>query len=209
MKKFSIPYLAPFGAFLVFTYAAQWIPYGVYLAYPLKTVIVGGMLFFYRRSYPEIKLKCSWIAPLVGIIAFVVWVVPDGWYPKIGSSAFNPYIFGNDWIAFVLIVFRLIGAVIVVPIMEELFWRSFALRWLIREDFTTVPIGAFTWFSGMAVVLGFGFEHHEWLVGLLVGILYNGLLYSKKNLSDCIIAHAVTNLLLGIYVLATHTWTFW
>jgi CAAX prenyl protease-like protein len=59
------------------------------------------------------------------------------------------------------------------------------------------------------VIIGFGFEHHRWLVGLLAGIGYNALLYYKKDLSSCVIAHAVTNLLLGIYVLFTQQWTFW
>jgi CAAX prenyl protease-like protein len=209
MKKRYWPYIVPFLAFLIFTYAGLGIPYGIYIVYPIKTVVVGGILYYYRKSYTEISFKCSWIAPLVGILAFVVWVLPEGWYPQLGSSVFNPYTFGKGWISLALIVFRLIGAVIVVPIFEELFWRSFVIRWLINENFISVPIGTFTWFSCIVIVLGFGFEHHQWLVGLLAGILYNVLLYTKKNLADCIVAHAVTNLLLGSYVLLTRQWTFW
>jgi len=209
MKKIYWPYIVPFLVFLVLTYAGSWIPHGTYILYPIKTIAVGAILYYYRKSYPEITLKVLWIAPLVGILVFIVWVLPKGWYPQIGSSQFNPYTFGKGGISYILIAFRLIGAVIVVPIFEELFWRSFAIRWLINEKFSSVPIGTFTWFSCTAIVLGFGFEHHRWLVGLLAGILYNGLLYYKKNLSDCIIAHAVTNLLLGIYVLLTQQWTFW
>lgn len=211
MKKLYLPYLVPFAAFLVLTYGGSlsWIPYGTYLLYPIKTIIVGGLLYFYRKSYAEISFHCSWLALPAGILVFILWVLPEGWYPQIGSSAFNPYTFGKGWVAFLLITFRLIGAVIVVPIMEELFWRSFAIRWLINENFTNVPIGTFTWFSCIAVVLGFGFEHHRWLAGLFAGILYNALLYYKKDLSSCIVAHAVTNLLLGIYVLVTQQWTFW
>lgn len=187
------------------------ISYGTYIFYPIKTLLVGFFLYFYyrRKFYPEITFKCSWIALFVGILVFIGWVLPEGWYPQIGASEFNPYTFGKGWVSYILIAFRLIGAVIVVPIMEELFWRSFAIRWLINEKFTSIPIGTFTWFSCLAIVLGFGFEHHRWLVGILAGILYNTLLYYKKNIADCIIAHAVTNLLLGIYVLVTQQWTFW
>ena len=209
MKKQYLPYLVPFFVFLILTYAASWVPHGSYFLYPLKTLVVGALLYYYRQSYVELRASVSWLALLVGILVFVIWVLPEGWYPQLGSSEFNPYTYGKNWIAVVLILFRLVGAVIVVPIFEELFWRSFAIRWLINEDFTTVPIGKFTWFSCTAIVLGFGFEHHRWLVGLLAGVLYNALLYYTKDLSSCIIAHAVTNLLLGIYVLLTQQWSFW
>ena len=198
------------------------IPYGMYIFYPLKTLLVAALLYYYRKSYSEIVFKFSWLALIVGIITFVVWVVPEQWYGqvtlgswkfnpfKLGFSEFNPYLFGKNWIAYLLIVFRLTGAVLVVPIMEELFWRSFAIRWLINDkDFTQVQIGTFTWFSCSVIVLGFGFEHHRWVVGILAGILYHALLYYKKDLFHCILAHAVTNLLLGIYVLVTAQWTFW
>ena len=212
MKKIYWPYLVPFLAFLVFTYAGPLFPpYGVYLCYPLKTIVVAGILYYYRKAYVEITRRFSGWALLAGVLVFVVWVLPErlGWNPQILPSEFDPYRFGQGGLAYVVIAFRLIGAVVVVPIFEELFWRSFALRWLIDENFTSVPIGQFTWFSCVAIVLGFGFEHQQWFTGLLAGIAYNALLYYRKNLSDCIVAHALTNLLLGIYVLLTQKWFFW
>ncbi len=276
IKKAYFPYLLPFAAFLVLTYAGALIPDGTYLFYPIKTLVVGALLFYYRRSYTELHFKWSWLAVLVGIAAFVIWVLPEGIYPHLGWSRFNPYPVSfqvtdetldglqddgipqhilqaleslkdqeietettflkairqrlekkdlvqyrdnilshavsrerQQWVVILLFVFRFLGAVIVVPIVEELFWRSFALRWIIDENFTTVPIGAFTWFSFLVIVLGFGFEHHRWLVGLAAGVIYNGLLYYKKDLSACVLAHAVTNLLLGVYVLLTQQWNFW
>lgn len=206
------PYVMPFLVFGLLTYAGSdsLSSHAPYLIYPLKTLIVGVILYAYRRSYPELVINFSWLALLVGIVTFVVWIAPEGAYPLLGNpTGFHPYIYKSSWIVWGLIVFRFIGAVIIVPIMEELFWRSFAIRWLINEQFTTVPIGKFTWFSCIAVVLGFGFEHHQWLVGLAAGILYNGLLYYKKDLFSCVLAHAVTNLLLGVYVLLTHQWTLW
>ena len=213
MNTTFLPYIVPFAAFLILTYAGTGIPRGAYWLYPIKTLVVGGLLLYYRKSYAELRWKFSRRtlaeAVAVGIIVFIVWVAPDRWYPHLGSSEFDPYTFGRNWLAAVLIAFRLIGAVLVVPMFEELFWRSFALRWLIKEEFIEVPIGAFSWFSCIAVVLAFGVEHHQWLVGLLAGIAYNALLYRTKNLSACVLAHAVTNLLLGVYVLWTHQWNFW
>ena len=206
------PYMMPFLVFGLLTYAGSdaLSAHAPYLVYPVKTLIVGALLYAYRRSYPELALHFSWLAVLVGIAAFVIWVAPEGTYPLLGTPAgFHPYIYQRSWIVWGLIGFRFLGAVIVVPIMEELFWRSFALRWLIHEQFTTVPVGKFTWFSCLVVILGFGLEHHQWLVGLAAGVLYNGLLYYKKDLFSCVLAHAVTNLLLGVYVLLTYQWTLW
>jgi len=214
IKKEYWPYLVPFGAFLLLTYLGVGLsPHGLYVFYPIKTLVVGGILYAYRRDYPELcwrlSARSAGLASLLGGVVFVIWVVPDDWYPHLGSSSFDPYFYGNNWIAVILIVFRLAGAVLVVPLFEELFWRSFIVRWLIDEDFRRLPIGAFTWFSCLATVIAFGFEHNQWLVGLLAGVAYNALLYYKKDLVTCVLAHAVTNLCLGIYVLLTQQWGFW
>ena len=207
IKKIYLPYLVPFLVFLGFTY----LPGSPALIYPLKTLAMGAVLWYYRKAYTEIRPHFSWLAMVVGIVTFVLWVAPEGLYPRIqlGSSEFNPYTLDAAWQLYGFIVFRIIGAAIVVPIFEELFWRSFAVRWLINEEFTTVPVGAFTWFSCCVVILAFGFEHDRWLVGLVAGVLYHALLYYKKDIFECILAHAVTNFLLGIYVLATQQWSFW
>jgi hypothetical protein len=93
--------------------------------------------------------------------------------------------------------------------MEELFWRSFLLRYAITSDFKSIPLGQFSWFSFIAISLLFGLEHHRWLVGIVAGMVYAGLLYRRKNLFDPIVSHAITNLLLGIYVVVTGKWSFW
>jgi CAAX prenyl protease-like protein len=103
----------------------------------------------------------------------------------------------------------LIGATLIIPVVEELFWRSFALRFLIKPDFKSVTLGQFTWFSFLVVSIAFGFEHHRWLPGIVAGMVYAGVLYRSRNLFSPIQAHATTNFLLGIYVIATKQWHFW
>ena len=107
------------------------------------------------------------------------------------------------------LAFRLAGAAIVIPLAEELFWRSFALRFLEKSAFKSIPLGQFSWFSFILVSLAFGLEHHRWLPGIIAGLAYAGLLYRTKNLFSPILSHAVTNLLLGVYVLSTGRWEFW
>jgi len=208
-----LPYIIPFAFFIGLSYLGSQFESGIYYMYPVKTIVVGVSLFIFRKNYIElyqkIKLKSIIIAFFIGILVFIIWILPEGLYPTLGTSQFNPYLFENkSWIVF-LIIFRLIGAVIVVPIFEELFWRSFLIRWIINQDFKKVSIGKFTWLSFSLTVLFFGIEHHRWLVGFIAGAVYNGLLYREKNIVPCIIAHGVTNLILGIYVLVTQQWGYW
>lgn len=141
----------------------------------------------------------------------VIWIAPEGYLPQFGqNSGFDPHAFGGSKTAAIgLIAVRLIGAAVIVPVMEELFWRSFLMRYLINPDFRSVPVGAFTWFSFIGVAILFGLEHHRVVVGIIAGLLYGLLLIRQKKLKGVILAHGVTNLGLGIYVLLTGSWMFW
>ena len=208
--RFAVPYVMPFGVFLLFTGIASYTSVSVFWSYPAKTILVGVMLLAFRHEYTEIKLKLSWLAILMGLLTFVLWILPEGYYPLLGQSEeFTPYQLTSRGWRLAWIGFRMAGAIVIVPIMEELFWRSFLLRYLINPDFKQVPLGAFSWLSFCGTVILFGVEHHRWLPGIVAGIIYTLLLYRKKDLSDCILSHATTNLALGIYVLATRQWKYW
>jgi hypothetical protein len=99
----------------------------------------------------------------------------------------------------------------VVPVIEELFWRGWLMRWLIdSRNFEKVPIGTYQWAAFWLVAVLFAAEHGPyWEVGLLAGIAYNYWLTRTRNLADCILAHAVTNAALGIFVLGTGEWQYW
>ena len=130
-------------------------------------------------------------------------------FATMGSSeAYDPGILPEK-AYYTFIAVRLAGTALVVPVFEEIFWRSFVLRYIINQDFTKVKIGAFTWMSFLISSLLFGSEHNLWLAGIMAGVFYNLLLYWSKNIYACIIAHSITNLLLGIYVLKTGSWQFW
>ena len=105
--------------------------------------------------------------------------------------------------------FRIAGAVLVVPLMEELFWRSFLIRYIIDKNFDSVRMGTFTWASFLITAVLFGFEHNYILAGIMAGVFYNLLLYKTRSLAQCVLAHAVTNLALAIYVVSTGKWQFW
>ncbi len=203
-------HVAPFLLFFLFIYLGPLLNIPKWVLYPLQTVIISGILVFYWGAYKdEIRFSLDWIAIIAGVAVFFIWVLPEGLYPQLSTSEFNPYELTTGNAVFVLIAFRLIGASLVVPLAEEIFWRSFALRFLIRSDFKAVPLGRFSWFSFVMVSIAFGLEHHRWLPGIVAGLIYAGVLYRTKNLLSPILAHAVTNFLLGVYVLATGQWDFW
>jgi uncharacterized protein len=111
----------------------------------------------------------------------------------------------------VTIVFRFLRLVLVVPLLEEIFWRGFLLRFLVNENFDDVPFGKFSWLSFTIVALAFGFSHPraDWPAAMLTGMLYNWVAYRTKSLSTCVLTHAVTNLLLGLWIMKTGQWGFW
>jgi CAAX prenyl protease-like protein len=184
--------------------------------YPVKTIAVALLLIFYRNSYSEIicsdlaKNGRTLFAIITGIIVFILWINMDWPLATIGSSkGFDPTIVSENFTRYIIIGFRIVGASLIVPIMEELFWRSWLLRYIISPDYRSVEIGRFTLSSFLIGTVMFGMEHNLWLAGIMAGAIYSLLLYRTKSLAQCILAHGITNMLLGIYVLNTGKWHFW
>lgn len=215
-KKNWVPYVVPFIVFMVLTEADRYFPAQAHLLYMVKTITVGGLLWFWRHSYASdftLKMRHGALMTAVaaGFIVLAIWILPDKLFPQYGTDyVFNPFSFNiPQFPAYTVIAVRLFGAVIVVPVMEELFWRSFLLRYLINPDFKKVSLGTFSWFSFIAVVILFGIEHHRLFQGMIAGVIYTALVIHQKSLRVCILAHGVTNLGLGVYVISTQSWEFW
>lgn len=188
----------------------------VYLLYPVKAAFVGLALLLLWSRYSEIrlgdilKLPSTLVSVATGIVVFVLWINMDWPFATMGSPAgYDPTVFEGGPVRTGLILARLAGAVLIVPVMEELFWRSFLLRYIIKPDFIKVAVGEFAWGAFLITTVLFGLEHNLWLAGMMAGAAYNLLLYYTKSVTQTIIAHAATNLLLGIYVLHTGQWRFW
>jgi CAAX prenyl protease-like protein len=102
-----------------------------------------------------------------------------------------------------------LGSPFVVPPLEEVFYRSFLYRYLVRQDFLAMPLGEFRWSSFVIVSAVFGLAHNEWLAGIICGAAYQGLVVRKGRLGDALTAHAITNFLLGCWVVGRGAWNFW
>ncbi len=184
--------------------------------YPVKAVLVAALLVYLFRNYQELRfsdfcqLKHTAGSVLLGLLVFVLWINMDWEFATIGESkGFDPTMIDSDEMRNVLICFRIFGAALVVPIMEELFWRSFLIRYVIDSDFISVRIGTYTLMSFVICSVLFGLEHNLVLAGVMAGVAYNLLLYWTKSVGQCVLAHAVTNFVLGLYVLQSGNWQFW
>jgi hypothetical protein len=106
---------------------------------------------------------------------------------------------------------RIAGAVLVVPVMEELFWRDYLWRMILApNDFKLAKVGEWGWMPFLIVSGVFSVVHGNWwLTAIVWALMVGALLVYTKSLGACIIAHATTNLLLALYVLKTHDWSFW
>ena len=224
-----LPRILPFALYLFFLVFAQgiawladhvpavavWETWAFLWLYPIKIAAVSGALLFFWPAYQELKgtplspARDVLLAVGVGVAMYLVWIsVTWPWATQGQPTAYNPFLAGTGT-GPTLAAIRLLGAAVVVPIMEELFWRSFLLRYLVSPCFDAVPLGTFTLFSFIATIVLFGLEHHLWLAGMLAGLAYTLLLYRTRQLWPSIIAHGVTNLALGIHVLVTGEWILW
>ncbi len=184
-----------------------------YWFYLAKTVLGAGLLWVVWPAVAELRWRVSWEAVGVGIAVFVVWVGLDPWYPKLGKAApaWNPFAaFGDaSGLGWLFILARLVGVVLVVPPLEEVFYRSFLYRYLRKADFGSLSLAAFHGPAFVATSVVFGLTHREWLAGILCGLAYQGLVCAKGRLGDAMVAHAITNLLLGLWVVVRGAWQFW
>lgn len=181
--------------------------------YPVKVGTVAFALWYFRGEYRELL---TWpgrrpllVSLLLGVLVFVLWINLDtGWLDLGGGPGYDPrHPDGElDW---ALVAFRLAGAALVVPLMEELFWRSFLLRWIERQDFLSVSAAEVGFRAILISSLLFGVEHSLWFAGILAGLAYAWLYRHYGNLWAPIAAHATTNLVLGVWVVQTGAWQFW
>jgi CAAX prenyl protease-like protein len=190
-----------------------WISSAEYWIYPLQTFACGALLLLYRQQYHFRPLRGVWFVIAIGVVVFVVWVAPQSLlgFPS-RRIGFNPTLLqAHPLASYATIVLRFARLVIVVPLVEEIFWRGFLLRYLINDDFWRVPFGAFSWFPFVAVTIAFALSHAvvDWSAALVCGALYNWVAHRTKSLGSCVLAHAITNLLLGAWIMRTQQWGFW
>lgn len=202
-----------------------------YWIYALKTLLVGGMLWSLRGYLPEMKWAFSGEALAVGVGIAVIWIGLEGLVPTLTElwdmtiklftgktpepatpePPWNPLAhFGdNSALGWTLVAVRVLGRSLVVPPLEEVFYRSFLYRSIAGAKFDQVPLGAWNPTAFIVTTLFFGLAHPgQWLPAIVCGAAFQLLVIRKKRLGDAILAHAITNLLISGYAIATGNWQF-
>lgn len=229
--------VAPFIVFLGLTACqGQFGEAGRYWFYLAKTVVGAWLVWSVWPAVTEMRWVFSWEAVVAGVAVFAIWVGLDGFYPSLDqliqkylypvfkslglaswcqpakvTGPWNPNLhFGEGTaLAWFFILVRIAGSSLVVPPIEEVFYRSFLYRYIAKPDFQSVPLGFFAWTPFLLTAAIFGFSHYEWLAGILCAFTYQGLVCWKKRLGDAMTAHAITNFLLGVWVVWKGAWHFW
>jgi len=198
---------APFAAFIFFLAAfPQW---------PLlRGAAAAVLLAVCWRHYRELRggwLPARQLALAIGVGAaiFVAWILLDQDWARLGDArdGFDPTRGGAfDWPG---TLGRFLVLAAGVPVMEELFWRSFLMRWIDARDFLDRDARGTT---RMALALSsalFAMEHSLWIAGLIAGLAYGWLYLRTNNLWAPVVAHTVTNAILGVWIVATGNWHLW
>jgi len=209
--------IAPFGLFITLLAAqpllehhfdARWIAVARGLA-------VGALLLFLwprfveLREAPALRAR-EWAAALAtGFGVFVAWINLDhGWMTFGGGQGFVP-LRADGSLDPGLVALRFLVLAAIVPVMEELFWRSFLLRWIDKRDFLAASPRDVSALAIVATAVLFASEHALWLAGLAAGLIYTALYVGTGNLRACVVSHALTNGLLGVWIVATRDWRLW
>jgi hypothetical protein len=220
LSRAAILRVAPFALFMLLLALRGALPADGALdprwVYAWTVLLVGGVLLWFAREYGEFAAQLlpdareTLLAIAVGVVVFVLWIQLDAPWMRLGeaTASFRP-VDAQGALQWPLIAVRWVGAALLVPVMEELFWRSFLMRWIESPQFETVVpqrVGA------KAVVLStfvFMLAHTLWLAAIIAGLAYAWLYVRSGKLWLPVIAHAVTNGVLGVWVVVTGNWGYW
>jgi len=215
----AIPYVVPFAAFLGFLVLRQVVPLTDLTEQILCLAVVGLLLASVSRKVIDFRVRNPLGTLAIGVLVFVLWIGPDRLIPGYrGFWLFSNSVTGQVKAGVseasrgdaVVLILRALRASLLVPILEELFWRAWLMRWLIRPDFESVPLGAYSVRAFWIVALLFASEHGPyWEVGLVAGVIYNWWMVRTKSLGDLILAHGITNAVLSAYVVFGGHWEYW
>lgn len=218
-KWAAAPYVLPFIVFMAFLAVQRFNPAPPVWDSGIRILVLGAVLVIFSRRQIDLGMSRPFWTVVVGIGVFALWITPDLLFPSYRNFwLFNNGLVGSAQTSLseasrhdpLLLTLRFVRAVALVPILEELFWRGFLMRWLINPKFEEVPLGAWTPIAFWFTALLFASEHGPyWDVGLLAGVVYNWWIVRTRRLGDLIWAHAITNACLSAYVIITHRWEYW
>ena len=194
------------------------------LFYPIQTVVCLVVLGFFWKHYEFRWSNGVWIGAVAGLVGIGFWLLPttlydhlgmtgkpDGFFEKLTGLAprkegFDPEVFEHPAAYWSSLILRFLRAVVVVALVEEIFWRGFLMRFLLDMDgnYWKVPFGKPAWISFVVVTLAFVLAHApiDYLGAVVYGALTYGVAVWTRSLLACVVMHGVANATMGAYALA-------
>lgn len=215
----ALPWIAPFIAFMAMLALTPSLGLSPKADLALRLLVPASVFIAFSTGAVSWKPRLPLASFLAGVAVFVLWVAPDllirGWrehwlFQNVVTGKLESTIPPNALTDSLVIALRILRAIVIVPLAEELFWRGWLMRWLIHHDFQSVPLGAYTRQSFWLTTVLFAAVHGPyWDVGLIAGAVYNMWMVRTKSVADLVLAHAVTNACLAVFVLMTNRWEYW
>ena len=225
-KDAWIPHIVPFVGWI---FLMQMLGDPAGWKYAVRSVVCLGLFLYCRawRWYPKLNPRNILPAVGVGVFVYAFWIAFEtdffarfeglhrlyltvGTQPPWKMAAVpDDLSYAPDVCGWPLTISRLLGSAFVISFIEEFFWRGWMYRWMLRDNFLKADLGEMDWKMFVAVALMFGLIHDRWLVGFLCGLVYGGFVIRTRDVWAAGIAHAVTNFLLGGYIIWTEKWEFW
>lgn len=219
LNRKALPFIVPFVVLVALIPIAGALALSARMELALRLALPAAALALCWGRLPAFRVERPVGSVLLGVAAFVVWVIPDLLVPGWRSHwIFQNPVFGRLSVSMpreslydpLDLTLRVLRATTVVALAEEIFWRGFLMRWLIRDDFQRVNIGAYQFRAFWLTAILFAAEHGPyWEVGLAAGLIYNWWAVRSKSLGDLMLAHGVTNAALSAYVILTKRWEYW
>jgi CAAX protease family protein len=211
-------YVAPFAVFVAVMAVEHGFGVPPQVGYPIRVALTLLTLLLVSRREVELRPAHALTSTAVGLAVFVIWIAPDALFGYRHFWLFNNALAGTVGATLppelqrnaLFLLIRAAGSALLVPIVEELFWRAWLMRWLIDRNFQAVPLGTYVPSAFWITAALFASEHGSyWEVGLAAGVIYNWWMIRTRSLADCILAHAVTNGALAVYVMMAGAWQYW
>lgn len=228
----EVPRALPFAVFLLIgSFAGKYFAGSEYWFYAIKTIVVAGLVWHFKPRLQEMKWAISPEAIGIGIVIAVLWIGLDGRIPSVGDiydwanqkitgkvpepakpeEPWNPLAFfkDNPALAYGFLAIRVLGRSILVPMIEEVFYRSFFYRYIANPDFLSIPLKTWNPVAFLVTCAAFGLAHPgQWVQGIICGAAFQWLVLRKDRLGDAMTAHAVTNAIISAYAIAMNKWQF-
>jgi len=174
--------------------------------YPLRVFAVIIAVAYIWPQSRQMSLRLHWSALAGGAVTAVLWIAMLGSDTETSAVIQDNLQAAPSWAAGLWLLFRIAGAVITVPIAEELAFRGYLLC---RFSKTEVRLDGPLPFSVLAIFfssLAFGALHGAWLAGTVAGLIYALVRWRSQSMANAIYAHGITNALIFSYAAATGEW---